>query len=115
VTTKIVTVPLERGGSVDIEISDNSEAFIEPVGRASDAAAATIRTLRQALSEITPAVEEVVEQLRDTASKPDRIAVQFGVKITGETTAILAKAAAEANFTITAEWQRPGLEQPPQP
>jgi hypothetical protein len=110
VTTRIATVPLDRGGSVDIEITDNSEGAIEPVGRATDAAAATIRTLRQALSEITPAIEEVVEQLRDTASKPDRIAVQYGVKITGETTAILAKAAAEANFTITVEWQRSNLE-----
>ncbi|MFG3342426.1 CU044_2847 family protein [Glycomyces sp. NPDC048151] len=112
-STRIVTMPLESGGSVDIEITDNSEAFIEPVGRVADATATTVRTLRKAFSEITPAVEEVVEQLRGTPSKPDRIAIQFGVKITGETTAILAKAAAEANFTITAEWQRSSIEQPP--
>lgn len=105
-TSQIVTVPLASGGTVNIEIADETAAVIEPVGRSADAAAATVRTLRQALAEVTPAVEEVVAGLRDTASRPERIAVQFGVKVTGETTAILAKAAAEANFTITVEWTR---------
>jgi hypothetical protein len=103
-------MPLESGGVVNVEVADDAPASIVPVGRGSDAAAAAVRTFRQALSEVMPAVEEVLDQMRTTASQPDRVAVQFGVKITGETTAILAKAAGEANFTITAEWGRPQNE-----
>lgn len=109
-TNQVVKMPLESGGTVAIEVNDDGEAAIMPVGRAGDAAAATVRTLREALTEITPAVDEVVTQFLTTASRPDKFTVQFGVKITGESSAIIAKAAAEANFTITAEWQRPTAE-----
>ena len=100
-------MPLESGGTVTIEVADDAEATIGPVGRVNEAAAATVRTLRGALAEISPAVDEVVTQFRTAASRPDKSAVQFGIKITGETSAIIAKASAEANFTITAEWQQP--------
>jgi len=100
-------MPLESGGIVTIEVADDAEAAIGPVGRVNEAAAATVRTLRGALAEISPAVDEAVTQLRTAASRPDKITVQFGIKITGETNAIIAKASTEANFTITAEWQQP--------
>lgn len=104
---QVVQMPLESGGTISIEVADDSEAAIKPVGRVEEAAATTARTLREALAEIRSAADEVVTQLRTTASGPDKITVQFGIKITGETSAIIAKASAEANFTITAEWQNP--------
>ena len=106
----VIRMPLEDGGSVSIELSDESEAVVEPVGRAGNVAAATVRTLRETLSDVSAAANEVVTQFRETAAQPDKVTVQFGVKLTGEATAVIAKAAAEANFTIIAEWQRAGTE-----
>ena len=32
--------------------------------------------------------------------------MEFGIKVTGEAGVVVAKAATEANFTVSAEWSR---------
>ncbi|PDP89373.1 hypothetical protein CQJ94_01345 [Glycomyces fuscus] len=101
----IARVPLDSGATVEIEIADDADS-IEPVGRRGRTAVTAAQTLNGALEQVTPAIEAVVGTIRERLSAPDRISVQFGVKLTAETSAVITKAAAEANFTITVEWNR---------
>lgn len=56
-----------------------------------------------------PAIEaarELLEQVR--ALTPDAVEVKFGIKVTGTTNWLIAKAATEGNFEVTLAW-KPGL------
>lgn len=60
---------------------------------------------------IEPAVEAakaVLEKVKEI--KPDGVEVKFGVKVTGEASWVVAKAATEASFEITLTWQAASAE-----
>ncbi|WP_327368383.1 CU044_2847 family protein [Streptomyces sp. NBC_01217] len=102
---EVVEVLLDGGGTVSVEVPDDAPV-IERVSRNGDALRSTADTLQDALARIRPAVDAVVGQLRDAASPPDEVNVQFGIKITAEAGVVVAKAATEANFTVSATWRR---------
>jgi len=103
--TRMIEVPLDNGESVRIEVTDDSGA-IDRVGRGRDALDASAATLQRALAQVRPAAEAVLESMREMPEAADKIAVQFGVKITAEAGAVIARAATEANFSVTVEWKR---------
>lgn len=104
----VVEMPLDEGGSVLVEISDNDTDAdrIERVGRARDAATSASQTLQAALQQVKPAVRAVLTGVQDMAERPDKVAVQFGIKFTASAGVVVAKAASEANFTVIVEWVR---------
>ena len=103
---RVLGMPLEGGGTVMIELDDDDEGTMVELPGGIDRAVEE-RTLSDALSEVSPAIDEVVHQMRSTASRPDRFTVQFGIKITEEAGAVIAREAEDANFIVTAEWDRP--------
>lgn len=100
----LVRVALDNGQSIFVEISDDDPG-IERVGRGDDAANAAVQTLENALSHVRPAIEAVIYQMRQAADPPQQVTVDFGIKITAEANVVIAKAATEANFTVSAEWK----------
>jgi hypothetical protein len=46
----------------------------------------------------------VVGHVRDLATPPDKVQLEFGVKLTAEAGVVIAKAATEANFKLSLEW-----------
>ena len=79
--------------------------------------AGTKELVGQVRKAVTPAVEAakaVLEQVKEIA--PDGIEVKFGVKVTGEASWIVAKAATEGSFEITLTWEpcseRSGISTP---
>jgi len=59
-----------------------------------------------ALEKVRSAAEAILNQLRSLAQPPDEVAVEFGVKMSAETGAIIAKASGEANFKINIMWKK---------
>jgi hypothetical protein len=51
----------------------------------------------------------VLDKIRE--ARPDGIEVKFGVKVTGEASWVVAKAATEGSFEVTLTWDH-GDEQP---
>ncbi len=102
----VVAMPLDEGGSVLVEISDNDTDAdgIERVGRTRDAATSASQTLQAALRQVKPAVRAVLAGVQDMVERPDKVAVQFGIKFTASAGVVVAKAASEANFTVIVEW-----------
>jgi hypothetical protein len=98
----------EEGGVLRVEV-DEPEGGIDRVGRVSDAIEATGQNVVQGLKQISPAIQSVVYHVRDMVDKPDKLSLQFGIKFTAAAGVVVAKAATEANFTVTVEWmQLPG-------
>jgi len=62
-------------------------------------------TLRNAVDRVRPAVVDIVDSLRGMPRRPDRITLEFGVKVTAEAGVVVAKTAAEAHFAVGVEWE----------
>ncbi|MEV6105064.1 CU044_2847 family protein [Streptomyces sp. NPDC051940] len=79
----------------------------EPIGRprAAHAAGDAADSLRDAVDRVRPAVQDLVDSLRGLPRRPDRISLEFGVKVTAEAGAVVARTAAEAHFTVGVEWE----------
>lgn len=109
--SQVLEVPLDGGGSVRIEVADDSG--VERVGRAGDAVRTAGETLQDGLHAIQPAVAAVVGHFRDTVDAPDRLELTFGITVSGTAGIVVARAATEANFTVTVEWKRTPPPAPP--
>ncbi|MBY8874759.1 hypothetical protein K7640_23300 [Micromonospora sp. PLK6-60] len=99
----VVAVPVEGAGTVLIEVS-SERTGIERVGRAGDVVRDANETLQQALARVRPAADAVLDSVRGMAKTPDKVTVEFGIKLTAEAGVVVARTAAEANFAVTVEW-----------
>lgn len=100
--------PLSTGGSVVVEMDDAASAPQKTMrgGVAADAIAKASQTFDEALDGVRSASEAMLAQLASLAQPPDELAIEFGIKLNAETGAVIAKAAAEANFTVSLKWKR---------
>ena len=53
-----------------------------------------------------PAAVAIVDRLRGLADAPDEISVEFGVQLSAEVGAFVAKASGDANFRVYLHWKR---------
>src|SRR5690349_12958043 len=93
--SQVVTYAVDEGETVSIEITP-IEGFV-PVGVETVAG-----HVRRAVEPAIAAARLVLDQTR--AMAPDTVQVKFGVKVTGTTNWLVAKAATEGNFEITLTW-----------
>ncbi|MEU4689396.1 CU044_2847 family protein [Actinoplanes sp. NPDC023714] len=101
--TQVVVMPLDDGGAVYVEVA-GEDGGLEHVGRGTEVVGKASETLQEAIGRIRPAAEAIRDGIRSMAQPPDRVVVEFGVKVTGEAGVIVAKATSEANFTVKLEW-----------
>jgi hypothetical protein len=96
---------LDSGEKVLVEV----EAIpgVDRVSRADRAIDVATQTLDRGLEQVGPLMNAVVTRMRATDTPPDKVTLQLGLKVSGELGLIIGKSAAEANFTITAEWSAP--------
>jgi hypothetical protein len=99
-----VEFPLEEGGSVVVEVDEpESEGTIRAAR--GDTIVKAKETLEQALNNVLPFTKSIVEKLRSMGNTPDEIEITFGVKLSTTAGAVIASAAAEANFGVTVRWR----------
>jgi hypothetical protein len=98
------------GSVLRVEVDGSEPArgdAYEPVRRRrGDAAGAAADTLRQAVDRVRPAVQDVLASLRAMPQAPDRVLLEFGVKLSADAGVVLARAATEAHFKVALEWER---------
>ena len=104
---RLVEYPLAGGGSVlvEVDVDDVDDSALVPVASPGEAIARAQVTFEEALAGITPVAEAVFAQVRELTKEPAQVAVEFGLKLTGQTSFILASASVEANLVITMTWQ----------
>ena len=99
----LVRFPLADGGEVVVQVEDQDPG-IGRASRAGDAIAAAAITYEQALESVRRTADATVRMLRDLGRAPDKLEVEFAVRLSGEYGAIIAKAGAEANLTVRLTW-----------
>lgn len=103
----VLTIPLDGGRQLHVEVEQRDDNVWDRTGRAQDAPLAAGRTLQEAIAPLRPAMEAVVGELRAGVAPPDRISVEFGIRFSADAGVIVARTATEANFTVAVEWNRP--------
>jgi hypothetical protein len=92
---------------VTYAVGDDREVSIEIVpvpGFVPVGVDAVAGQLEKAIEPAIAAARVVLDQARQLT--PDAVQVKFGVKVTGTTNWLVAKAATEGNFEITLSWDR---------
>ena len=98
-----------NGGGVVVVETDAADTSARRVmrGASPEATIATASaTFESALQTVRSAAEGILNQLRSLQQPPDEVAVEFGVKMSAEAGAVIAKASTEANFKINLTWKK---------
>lgn len=109
-TLDLLRFRTEDGGEVTVEVSDTGEGFA-PAGRNRRIAEAG-STFEAALGEARRAAKAALAVFRSADLGPDEIEVQFGVKLSGEAGAIIARTSLEAHLIVKLAWSPKKSNQP---
>jgi NTP-dependent ternary system trypsin peptidase co-occuring protein len=77
---RLVEFPLEEGGSILVQIDEETSGGTVRAGR-DEVIEKARETLEEALNRVLPAAKSVVEKLQSMSSKPDEIEVNFGINL----------------------------------
>lgn len=111
--THLIRVPLGQvnGRNSEEQVLFEVEAVTSGIVRAArpgEIAGTAARTLADSFDQVRAAAESLLDKLTALSSPPDTVEVELGVKINAEAGAVIAKTAAEGNFTVRLVWQKPG-------
>jgi NTP-dependent ternary system trypsin peptidase co-occuring protein len=104
---RILRFPLSDGGEVAVEV-DDATAGVGRAGRVDDAANRAAQTYEQAMASVRQAAEATVRQFRQLTSSPSTVELLFGIKLTAEAGAVIARTKAEAHLTVRLTWTGEG-------
>jgi hypothetical protein len=94
------------GTTVVVEMDEPEGEGMVRASRPGEIAEKARQTFEEAVARIKPAANAIVTQLRDLATAPDEIDVEFGIKLSVKAGAIIASTDAEANFKVAMRWKR---------
>lgn len=89
-------------GVVQVEVDDDEFARVSRLGDLDTAA----RTLASALTHVRDAADVALRQFRGMVSKPDEVQIEFGVKLTAQAGAVIAKTGLEGQLKVKLAWRR---------
>jgi hypothetical protein len=101
--TELVRFAAEDGSSVIVEVDDDSPG-VEQISRDERGIAQAAERIEAAFGAAKPAIRSLAGMLKQLA--PDEHEVEFGLKLTAEAGAIVAKTAGEAHFKVKLHWRR---------
>ncbi|MEV5974668.1 CU044_2847 family protein [Streptomyces sp. NPDC051921] len=94
-------------GAVLVE-ADGPLPGARPVSRGGNSLVRAGQTLDEALSGIRTAAESALAVFRDGALRPDGVELEFGVKLSAEAGAVIAKTAVEGHLVVRLSWSPDG-------
>ncbi len=104
--TKLVRFDAGDGATVLIEVEEVASGDIKPVAKKPGELAAQARqTLNEAIDGIAPMIRTLKRQLNAMTDPEDEVEVKFGVKLSGEIDAVVAKMGGEATYEVTLKWK----------
>ncbi|MGW7256310.1 CU044_2847 family protein [Streptomyces sp. NPDC054834] len=105
---RLVEFKTEDGALVVVETAEAATGS-RLVSRGEGPAAQTARTFESALDGVRAAAQSALRVFRDGALRPDSVELEFGVKLSAEAGAVIAKGAAEGQLVVRLSWT-PGQE-----
>lgn len=107
---RLVEFQLEAGGSVFIEVETPTPEGMLPATPLSEVPQKAQQTFEAALDRVHTVAGAVLKTLHSLPESPDKIEVEFGIKMDAAAGAIVSTAGVEANFKIVLTWKK---ETPP--
>ncbi|KOV67879.1 CU044_2847 family protein [Streptomyces sp. MMG1121] len=102
--SRLLEFTTEDGAVVVMEATDPTGGNL-PVGREDGTLERTARTFEGALDGVRAAAQSALRVFRDGSLRPDSVELEFGVKLTAEAGAIIAKGAAEGQLVVRLGWK----------
>ncbi|SCL32312.1 hypothetical protein GA0070616_4433 [Micromonospora nigra] len=102
--TELQRFPLESGGSVVIEV--DGRRGMTPAANAGKVVREARATFDRALEEVRDAASVALAQFQAMAHRPDEVEIKFGVQLTAEAGAVIARTGVQGQFEVTVRWQR---------
>ncbi|WP_410651094.1 CU044_2847 family protein [Amycolatopsis sp. cmx-4-54] len=96
--------PLEGGGSVVVEI--DPVPGTSRVSRRDDLVEDAKGSFEAALANVKDAAVAALDTFRSMTRGPDEVELKFGVKLTAQAGAVIAKTGLEGNFEVKLKWTR---------
>lgn len=103
---------LPDGDEVLVEIAQDAPE-ISPVSRAGDLIESAGASLGSALGHVRNAATVVLGQFRGMAERPDEVQVEFGVRLTAEAGAVIAKTSVDGHLNVTLKWRNDNEKEDP--
>lgn len=98
---KTQTILLEDGSEVIFEIEETTSG---PQRVGVGAIKGAKMKFKEAIANIAPLTDELLEALRSSTREPESVEIQMGIKVSGEIGAVVAKATTEGNFLVKVKW-----------
>jgi hypothetical protein len=98
-------VPLSNGEVVLAQISGQVDDVV-PFGKGKDVVGRLSGSLADGLDRMRAFAGEVLDCMKDSNEPPDRVAVEFGLVLSGKAGVAIAEVAGEGHLTVTVEWGR---------
>jgi hypothetical protein len=101
--SEVVRFTTTEGETMLVEVGD--DAFgTDRISRDRAGVVEAGKRLEEALAAVLPAMRSVTSMVRDMS--PDEHEIEFGLKLTAEAGALVAKTAAEGHIVVKLRWQR---------
>ncbi|KUN83686.1 hypothetical protein AQJ66_17835 [Streptomyces bungoensis] len=113
--SRLVEFTTEEGAVVVVETAD-AVTGTRLVSRGEGPSAQTARTFETfegALDGVRAAAQSALRVFRDGSLRPDSVELEFGVKLSAEAGAVIAKGAAEGQLTVRLSWAPASTGQAP--
>ncbi|MFJ1702058.1 CU044_2847 family protein [Kitasatospora sp. NPDC088346] len=109
-TDEGAVVRVETAAAVDGHLgADDGPYGMQPVGRAPGGQVRqAVAGFEEALGGVRAAAESALAVFRDGRLHPDGVEIEFGVKLTAEAGALIARTGGEAHLTVRLSWGRDG-------
>lgn len=90
-------------GTVLVEVDE--EPGITRASKISDLAGTASMTLATALAQVRDAADVALRQFQDMVTKPEEVEIEFGVKLTAQAGAVIAKTGLEGQLKVKLAWR----------
>ncbi|MEP7357920.1 MAG: CU044_2847 family protein [Anaerolineales bacterium] len=102
---KYVEFPLEGGGSIFIEATEETGRGSAGFLRGEDAGAKSAQSFDSTLESIRRSADLMLSKLRGLSTAPDELAITFSLKASQELGGLMvSKGAQDTNFNVTLRW-----------
>ncbi|MGW0820163.1 CU044_2847 family protein [Streptomyces sp. NPDC002845] len=110
----LVQFKTDDGAVIAVEAAED-EVGSRLVARGDDGTVQAARTFEGALDSARAAAASALRVFRDGSLQPDSVEIEFGVKLTAEAGALIAKSAVEGHLLVKLSWSPKSPDGSPEP
>ncbi|MEV2234540.1 CU044_2847 family protein [Streptomyces phaeochromogenes] len=93
-----------------MEVSEDEPGVVE-VSRLGNNVADAASSFEEGIDRIQNAAASTLRRLRDMPSRPSEVCLEFGMRFNAEVGAVIAKSAGEAHLKVTMTWRADGVDE----